>query len=198
MKKLSTLLLLCMLSLSAHATITVTLDGGNNVTGLQGLDVNGTLYDVVLEYLANPGTDPDDTRDFFVPATLEDHGDASTAAAALAAAISDLTENPTMAAATPPGGGTLETRQNFVIPYLYGTGTAICDGTCVVRVLHLFGGNWIGNDGTVDVGSSVIFAKFLEQPAAVPVPPAVLLFGSGIVALAGLARRRKGGARQIT
>jgi len=74
---------------------------------------------------------------------------------------------------------------NFDIPVLaiFSCDAGVCSGQALPMAAGPFPGNeplWTGT-GSITEGA----------PAAVPVPAAVWLFGSGLVGLAGIARRRK-------
>ena len=64
--------------------------------------------------------------------------------------------------------------------------------------LDIGGGNWISDTAVVSVGANAFQVSFDNNGTLVtvdvqiiPVPPAVWLFGSGLLGLVGIARRRK-------
>ena len=59
-----------------------------------------------------------------------------------------------------------------------------------VQETNLLSGNWYVNVHTTNFGAGEIRGQVLVE--AIPVPAAVWLFGSGLIALVGLARRRPG------
>ncbi len=51
--------------------------------------------------------------------------------------------------------------------------------------------NWVGSDYSTPLASQPTFTSATITVGAVPVPPAVWLFGSGLLGLVGVARRRQ-------
>lgn len=203
MRKLSALLLLWLVSLSSQAAVSVVLDGtGKNVTGLQGLDVGGTLYDVVIEYLQVGATQQNDIF-------LGNEGGALAAAQTIAAAINGTltavyAEAGNSAITYPDcfplnSGSTDDCNKTLLIATEYSNACGTPGGVCG----YLVAGASLTNpqtwsaidalDGWANNDQQVYFAKFVPA-AVVPLPPAVFLFGSGIMALAGISRCRRGGA----
>jgi hypothetical protein len=172
---------LYLVALASHA-VTATLDeSGTNVIELKNLDVGGVSYDVLIEeHLVSSASDG---RDIFSTKT-----DAEITAEAIRIAIQNtaaISVGSSSVGCDPfQGNCTLE----LLIPYSY---NSTCQGVCGWGVFNdsfVTSGSWTKQDKTVDSASTVEFAKFIPA-STVPVPPAVFLFGSGIVALAGISRR---------
>lgn len=75
------------------------------------------------------------------------------------------------------------------------TGSALAlDGSATIVSASEVGAAWgffVGTPYTEIFSLDFSNATVVDSPAAVPVPAAVWLFGSGLVGLAGVARRRK-------
>jgi len=75
------------------------------------------------------------------------------------------------------------------------TGSALAlDGSAVIVSADVVGSAWgffVGTPYTEVFSLDFSNATVIDSPSAIPVPAAVWLFGSGLVGLAGVARRRK-------
>jgi len=157
------------------------LQTGDNATGILGLDVSGTLYDVVFEYVTDHSVP--DFRDIFLT-PLSDSDGAQAAALAINSALNSATVTVTTV------GPSLS--QSYLVPYELDPGPA-CDDLCTFRGSRIFLPGWLSVTGApIDPETDATFARFTPHtPSAVPVPPAVYLFGSGLMGLASIARRSR-------
>jgi hypothetical protein len=197
MKK-SLLLVSCVYFLTTSAQASNVILEGSNAVGIQKFVVGEDLYDVIFETIdgsAIPdgnGHDglPYDPRDIFVNSL--DPGVGGDAAGAQMAANNIATLLQAAGAATVgqsaiPGPAT--TWNSFIVPYRYEsppTGTT-CE-ICMYRGSNLIG-PWVATSAEGDYLGTFTFAKF--SPSAVPIPPALWLFGSGLFGLVGIAHRRR-------
>ena len=174
MKKLVTAGLLFFVSITSHA-YQVQLNGTNNATGILGLGIGGTVYDVVFEYVPGPHTTPETTDVFATP-------DANLTGAQAAVTAINAALNTSPAITVGPDA------YSYIIPYLFNNAT--CDTLCGKRGSSGFAtGSWDGpTQADIKTDNGITFARF--TPASpVPLPPAVFLFSSGL-ALLGWVRRR--------
>jgi len=145
---------------------------GTNATGVRDLDIGGTAYDVIFEFVqadtAGPcGTAPCDV--FF--------GDADGAQAAVDAINAALN---TTAAVTVGS----QSKIDFFVPYAKGS-----QDVDSKQATNLGTGFWIAStDAPLDVTDIIEFARFSDA-AVVPIPSAAWLFGSAL-AILGWVRRR--------
>ncbi len=177
-------LLAIPLLLLTSLTHAVTLNVSNGtLTGFSDLDVDGTLYDATLVEgsCAFLFSGCDSNSDF-----IFDGQTAGLAAQAMIRAIQDsaFDYNPNDIF------GCTGSNCFIVVPYEVGgivgaAGLIVRDSlyTDFVNISNLY-----PTDDTSDL-DSYVYAKFTVS--AVPVPTAVWLFGSGLIGLAGLARRKK-------
>ena len=179
MNKLVTAGLLFFVSISSHAyQVQLT---GTSATGILGLDIGGTLYDVVFEYVTGPHTTPDQ-GDIFATNGSNETG-AADAVRAINAAL-----NSSIAASIGTGGPPAD---NFIIPYLFNNAT--CDTLCAKRSVYTaipgVYADWLG-PSQADIGENTgkQFARFTPANTVVPLPPAVFLFSSGIAFLSWVRR----------
>lgn len=179
-KSLGVGILLLLVCATTHATTVVQV--GNTVTDINGLDIGGTLYDVMFRFVTDHSL-PSGGDIFQAP--ISDSDGASAAAQAINNAINTLS---TASRVGLPG----EETGGFVVPYLFDTGVA-CDDLCVKKGDYLLQGVWSFSSGSIFPETNTTFARFTEVSSSVPVPSAVYLFGSGLIGLAGMARRRRRG-----
>jgi hypothetical protein len=156
---------------TAAQAATVQLDG-TNATGILGLELDGTLYDVTFEFSSGPHTEPAPGDIFADP--ISDEAGASAAADAINLALN-------ASSATTVGSSN---SVSYIVPYLYNS--APCDTLCAFR--GPFVGVWLKTAADVDTNASVEFARFTPA-AVVPLPAAGWLFGSGLMGLAVLRRK---------
>jgi len=180
MKVLGRTMLVWMMSTTSLLAANV-LQSGDNANGILGLDVNGTLYDVVFEYVTDHSVT--DIRDIFLT-PLSDPDGAQAAALAINSALNSATVTVTTV-------GPVLT-QSYLVPYELDPGPA-CDDLCTFRGSRKFLSGWLSvSFSAIDPETDATFARFTPHtPSAVPVPPAVYLFGSGLMGLAGIARRSR-------
>jgi len=204
----STLLLLWMAGVTvSHAATAVIFEGvSTKAIGITGLDLGGTLYDVDFIHVAGTVPDPitvdpcDDPGgsgvqcDLFVPFADPSTGDQSGAEAA-AAAI-NVALNSESAESVGPAGGASDTR--YLVPFetctsSTGNDPAICGNR---GRLEPFDDQWHNTvDSVTEIftdSGDAIFAKFTPA-SAVPLPPAAVLFASGLIILF---RRSSAGRRR--
>jgi hypothetical protein len=180
---LSATLGIALLGASAASAETVTFGSREGkAIGITDLDVGGTLYDVlfpervpaVLVYGEFPGT-----------FTFTTNGDAEAAVIAVNAALNGASAL-TVGEDTP-----LDVSENLSFNIAY-------DSSGPSAVLGLadfqtggFASGWFnsGSGSTSWAGEERTWATFTPA-AAVPVPAAVWLFGSGLLGLIGIARRK--------
>ena len=183
MKKWLIVVLLQMACASPSHALQVLLSG-TNATGILDLDIDGTLYDVSFDFEI-VGTTPDPLDAF-----LGDETGAQTAALAIKDALN------TTVAITVGTGFSGTGSQSFVVPWSYQDSNCAdpgATGVCGWRGANNFvQGTWQIVAGEFDEGVSLEFARF--TPSEVPVPPAAILFASGLATF-GVLRRRKGGVR---
>ena len=161
----------------AHSA-TVIYDESGNAIGIDGLIVTGYgqydvdfLYDSFNDLWPDEGPDP------------EFWGDESGAQAASDAINSVLNEE------SPVPAVTTDSLWVYNVPFQETEDGKI---EVVVNILHADIGRWWGRNsstGTLDPDVDRSYAKF----TAVPIPPALLLLGSGLVVIVGI--RRKTGAK---
>jgi hypothetical protein len=189
---------LCLACSSAHAfTITYSDPGSNtNAIGITGLDIAGELWDITWDDTGDgvgDATDgnPADCRDIYAyyltacPGTPSGSSGLTPAIAAgnaIAAALAGST-------ATTVGSTSENT---FDIPYLYDNSS--CNqpgnGTCTVWVDGFNGWQQNAIDSEISLTSTRELAKFTAH-VAVPVPPAVWLFGSALGLLGWIRHRSR-------
>jgi len=179
MKLLGRTMLVWLMSTASSLAGTV-LQTGNNATGILGLDVGGTLYDVVFEYVTDHSVP--NTGDIFLTPLSDPDG-----AQAAALAINSVLNSANITTV----GSSLT--QSYLVPYELDPGQA-CDDLCTFRGSHIFLPSWLSvTFSAIDPETDATFARFTPHaPSAVPVPPAVYLFVSGMMGLVGIARRRRG------
>ena len=188
-------LILLLMSIASQAA-TVVVDGsGTNATGILnlGIDPDGTgsapvaFYDVSFEYASVGLTS--DAQDVFATSGVTQGAAAANdmaAGAAAAAIVAALNSS----AAISAGGA----HYSIYVPWLYDdqtNGPTNCTTLCSWIAKSAFvPGQWSVLPGESNTGDTFEFARF--TPAApVPVPPAILLFGSGLVTLLGWVGRRQ-------
>ena len=185
-------------TIALASTLLVTSAGVNAalITNLYNLDINGTNYDVTFHTGAsdtfNALWDADSDGVFGGPGSLFDAaptfwGDETGAIAAanaieLALGVGDWTSP-----------GTLS--DSFLIPYKLAFGGVLTAGIDSINVAMDQSTTWASDTtvaGIVDDNASYIttnpYATF--SVSAVPIPAAVWLFGSGLLGLIGVARRK--------
>jgi hypothetical protein len=179
----------CILVIACFTTqaATVVLDGsGTNATGILnlGIDPDGAgsalvaFYDVSFEF-TSIGLTPDALDAFATSGVTQAAAVAYeiAAGAAVDAIVTALNSSAAVSAGT---------RYNIYVPWLYDdqtNGPNKCDTLCSwVAKSAFFPGQWSVLPGETSTGGQIEFARF--TPAApVPLPPAVLLFGSGLAFL---------------
>lgn len=189
MTHLKKITLACALNLAVFAPAS----NAALVTNINGLLIDGTLYDVTFHSNGGGQTgvsfnglwDGDDNQMFgsdsstfdTMPTFFGDEAGANLAAIAIAAAL----------------GGVNTTSNNsdrFAVPFMF---ASITSGTVVRSRID---GNTDSmtdtiTEGAIAVGTGPARAPFVSfTPTVVPVPAAVWLFGSGLIGLIGLARRK--------
>jgi len=194
-------LLLLLVSLSSHAAPVVVLDSsGTNATEILnlGIDPDGVgsapiaFYDVSFVY-TSVGLTPDALDVFATSGVTQSAAVANedTAGAAVAAIVAALNSSAAISAG--------RIHYNIYVPWLYDdqtNGPTNCDTLCSwIASSSYVPGQWTILPGESFTGETREFARFTPA-ASVPVPPAVLLFGSGLALLLGWVRRRdrQGGA----
>jgi len=150
---------------------------GNNAAGILNLDIDGMFYDVMFEFVPGPHV-ASLSSDIFAHSGADETG-AQAAVAAINAAL-----NTSNATTVGTGSGNAST---YIVPYLYND--PVCDTLCGKRGSSGFTiSGWAGpTQADIDTNLEIQFARF--PPAAVPLPPAVFLFPSGL-AMLGWVRRR--------
>jgi hypothetical protein len=155
------------------------LVNGSTATAVLNLDVAGVFYDVTFEHVSgtvNPITG-------FGPGDIF-AGNAGASQQAVNA-INQALEGAGLARV---GAGTSGSGANtYVVPYQFGQG---CQDFCAYRGFNSGNPNWLTLDSDVDELADIEFARFTVSVAAVPVPPALYLFASGL-AMLGAARKRR-------
>jgi hypothetical protein len=192
LNKLGNALAICTLAMSllllasaASAETVVFGELAGKAIGITELDIGGTLYDVlfpervpaVLVYGAFPGT-----------FTFTTNGDAQAAVIAVDAALNDAN------ALTVGQDTSLDTTNNlsFNIAYQSIGPTALLGLADFQTGSNPTSDQWVnsGSGSTSWAGEERTWATFTPA-AAVPVPAAVWLFGSGLLGLIGIAKRKK-------
>jgi hypothetical protein len=134
---------------------------------------------------------PHDPRDIFVNSADPGVGGDETGAGDAASTIVALLQAAgaaTVGQSANPGPAT--TSLTFIVPYRYEsppTGNT-CE-ICMFRGSHIIG-PWAATSAEGDYLGTFTFAKF-SPSEVVPIPPSLWLFGSGLIGLAGIARRRR-------
>ena len=188
-KYLAAVLLGLIFCSSSHAA-TVQLDGtGTIAEKIFNLDIGGTFYDVVFEFV-NGDVDPFSS---FIPCAPDGSvlcdafsGDENGAIAASEAIKEFFNTHNAQGGGINLVGNSSDSDVNFFVPYQIGQG---CNDFCARRQRFKIS-TWFHEDAP-DLADNVVteFARF--QPAtAVPLPPAIYMFLSGIGVL-GWIRRRK-------
>ncbi len=161
----------------AHAAVVQFNSGGTAATGIIGLDVGGTFYDVDF-------TGSITHNNWATMLDVNTLSDATTVIGAIATALDSAAV--TLLEYDTPSGGVFEFNSTTLY---YGTNSTSLLG---VGINSFFGSNWgsfIGGS-TSPLNDSFPLAVDLT-PSAVPVPAAVWLFGSGLIGLVGVAKRKK-------
>jgi len=185
-------LMLFMACATTQAATTLLLsEDKTTLEGISHLDIGGSaLYDVVFEYVTGNHNSPDN-RDIFQAPVSEMVG-SQTAALAINELINSYNSLPeTTIKITKIGQNPATETSSFYIPFLYDPVAQPngCEDLCVQKgVKSLFGSTFNYTESSLLPGDSANFARFT---VAAPVPPAVYLFGSGMVGLVGMARRRR-------
>ena len=167
-----------LLGASAAQAATVQIDGtGTNATGILNLDVGGTLYNVEFLFISS--------NTLYGSPPIFDFPSLATAASARDAVVDVLNAASTVETVGRDGGVNFD---------FFGIGFDVAS----VEPITLFSrgvvlplsGNWGIPDpgiGGVDSSTPAMYASF----TVVPVPAAVWLFGSGLLGLVAIARRKK-------
>lgn len=169
---------------TASAATVIFGNGGTNATGILGLDVGGTLYDVTFNlqsvavevYGIFPGT-------FFPFTNQTDAGDARTAVA------DELDTAGATTIGVVGGGATSDVFNIGYDSFILGTGDGI-QSVNVARAINETGSTWDFADFN-QFTYNFDERAWAEFTTVVPVPAAVWLFGSGLLGLIGMARRKK-------
>lgn len=187
---------------SAHAALIVNYSALGDFTGFQNININGTLYNVELK----EGTF-DDVYGGVGGLTFTDEASAVQAGRVLASTWYDLVPRPTSSELTPDslayGCGTFRcfafTAYDADSDYVYTSANGVtldtfdpyCNNCYLLDSYANLGSTSAiytrGGDVTND--SYSVWATYSLAP--VPVPPAIWLFGSGLLGLVGVARRKK-------
>jgi hypothetical protein len=165
-------------SVASAATVLVTGDDAEIATGILNLDVNGFVYNVDFdEGTADEfyGTGPR-TFDF------DNASDAQAANDAIVTALNDVVQSDILLV-----GGVINNSDQ------YGIGFASTNGNvdiAVGRYNDPVASAWANAGGQSVIGTdTLVYANF--QPAVIPVPAAVWLFGSALGVLGWLRRMKK-------
>ena len=165
-----------LLGASAAQAATVQIDGTEtNATGILNLDVGGTLYNV--EFLFNS------SNTLYGSPPIFDFPSLATAASARNAVVDALNTEPAVVTVGREGGANLD---------FFGIGFDVASASPITLFTR---GAVLLNDwgipdpgiGGVDSSTPAMYASF----TVVPVPAAVWLFGSGLLGLVAIARRKK-------
>jgi hypothetical protein len=186
---------LCVAFSSAHAfTITYSDPGPNtNAIGIAGLDIAGELWDITWDNTGDgvgDATDgnPADCRDIYAYGTCPTPSPDSAGALTAAAAIESALGPPSTALTVGSSAST-----SYHIAYLYDDSSCAQpgNGTCTILSDGFFGwDNLPAVDTEISLNSAVEIAKFSAH-VAVPVPPAVWLFGSALGMLGWIRHRSR-------
>lgn len=200
--------LVCMtvfaLALAAQSALsaTVVYDTNNGPSGVDGIVVNGIVYNA--NFVLTPSSfyaiwDPNKDGDYgdsttgAAPAFLGNQAGAMDASAQIIAALG-VTDSRTFS--SPACGGSTCTTDSIIVPFE----TYNDFGTMRTKMYfdrHAQPGvdvnklSTVGLNGICPVCGWVSLYTTFDQIAAVPVPPAAWLFGSGLLGLFGMARRRE-------
>lgn len=194
-RMLLVLSLLCSLGFmsACYGAPTALLDSLDRATGINGLEVGGSLYDV--EFRVGPATAiwPDITT--ITTATF--WGDAAAAEAAVEAMVDALNEPPMPSVLAETGGAVALFTAAFIVPYsFFGSPGDFTDLTAAYGVLD--GGTWDnkGSSGAASASGFYPWASFSASPSGppvetIPAPSAMALLLIGIASLGAKRRRRK-------
>ena len=168
----------------------VLLSDNNVAIGILNLEVGGTLYNVDFEFDEWPDIYGSPTPVFDFTAEL-----AQEANEKVNAVLNGANESgekvkqvgPPQEGASNEGFPLYAIGVNFESPYVDWIGAAFIDN------LDLWADDFLGIPltGSQDIESTWMWANFSEAPSEIPVPAAVWLFGSGLLGLIGIARKKK-------
>ena len=177
MTRIRTVMMYLVLMLVSTASLAFTVDlDGTNATGIRGLDIGGTSYDVTFEFVqadtaGSPACAPSVPCDIF----FGNEGQADAAVNAINAAL-----NSTVAVTV---GST--TKNSFFVPWAVGGGNVDASQGTTPAIA----GAWQFVGASLDSTDIVEMARF--TPAVIPVPAAVWLFGSALGILGWIRHRTR-------